>query len=576
MPDRPDLDTAIRLYRQGAFDAAAQACRELLAREADNVRALNLLGVLMTQAGRLADAEASYRRAVEADPKGTNGLVNLGTTLIMRGAADEAVPYLRKAVRLDPSDAEAQNGLGFALFATDDPAGALDHLREAVRLDPRHAEAHVNLGKVLLEHDRFAEAESCFRTALRAMPDFERAAMSLGDVLVRQHRLTDALAVFEKIRSRNPASVPAAMASLKTLMWLGRDGEAAAIVQVYLASEAPLPDDVARAYGALAGAGGLPADAIGVLEERFARMGDDPAHAQTLHFVLGDLHDRTNAFDEAFRHMAAANAIRVGKRASVAADPSIDRIAAYFSQERLAALPRAADETALPVFIVGFPRSGKSLVEHLLAAHPDVAPGSELMGILRMAAAFGVRFEDTSEAQPTLAQADLDAAQQDYLGILEGIAGGARRLTNTLPYNFKHLGLIALLFPGARVVHCVRDPIDTCLACYFKQFPAGYAFDDLHGIGTYYRQYDRLMRHWRAVLDLPILEVRYEDLVAEPTATRRQLVEFLGLEPVAGDRYAAVATRDWISLPIDSAHVGRARHYEAHLAPLREALGEGR
>lgn len=575
MPDQQDLETAIRYYREGAFGASARACQELLRHDKENVRALNLLGVLHSQAGRLADAEACYRKALQADPSNIKALCNLGASLITRGAAAEAIPYLRGAVRIDPDDAEAHNGLGFALFTVGDSDGALGHLRDAVRLDPRHVGAQVNFGKVLLAHDRFVDAESCFRTALRVMPDDVRTSISLSDVLVRQHRFEEALAVLDRIQTVDPDCEPAIVAKTKILMWTGRYDDAAAIVDRFVQAAAALPSEIVRAYGALAAVNDDRARAVDYLERRLAQSGEDKAHRRTLHFVLGALYDGLNAFDDAFRHFAAGNAVRLDLTAPVAVDTAIDRIAAFFTRARLAELPRAANDSKLPVFIVGMPRSGKSLVEYLLAGHPDVFPGSELMGILRMATSLGAHFDGQVEAAstPAFEQASLDAASENYRKTLTEIGGAATRVTSTLPYNFKHLGLISLLFPGARVIHCVRDPVDTGLACYFKEFTVGYGFDDLRDIGAYRRQYDGLMRHWRAVLDIPIQELRYEDLVTNPNRTRHELIDFLGLKAVADHAISPIVTRDQIRLPIRPAGIGRWRRYERYLGPLLDALG---
>ena len=174
----------------------------------------------------------------------------------------------------------------------------------------------------------------------------------------------------------------------------------------------------------------------------------------------------------------------------------------------------------------------------------------------------------------------VDALAQSYLTQIRELAPGADRITDKMPQNFFHLGLIALLFPGARIIHCTRDPRDTCLSIYFQNFSASHPYaTSLEHIGTYYRRYERLMRHWKTFLDLPLLEVRYEDMVANQEAASRKLVAFAGLEwderclrfHETG-RYAITASYDQVRQPIYSRSVGRWRHYERHLGPLLGAL----
>ena len=321
------------------------------------------------------------------------------------------------------------------------------------------------------------------------------------------------------------------------------------------------------------------------------RVLDRPALSEwersSLLFSLGGLHDHLGAFDAAFRCYREANALRHARFDGDAVTRLTDQRVAYFSAERLARLPRAAKRDDLPVFIVGMPRSGTSLVEQILASHPRVAGAGELRLIGAIARSLNLGTDSGAvEAAPDLApgldQESIDRAAASHLERLRAIGGEAARVTDKMPYNFRHLGLISLLFPDARIIHCLRDPMDTCMSCYFQGFRAGNSQTfDLGHLGAFYVQYDRLMRHWRRVLDIPVLEIRYEDHVAEPERTCREMLAFLDLEwdPRClrfheSRRVVRTASRDQVREPIYTRSVARWRNYERHLGPLKEALAE--
>jgi Sulfotransferase family len=268
----------------------------------------------------------------------------------------------------------------------------------------------------------------------------------------------------------------------------------------------------------------------------------------------------------------------------------VDRIMETFSPSIMARLPRARHGSEVPVFIVGMPRSGTTLTEQILAAHPEVFGAGELPALQRVV---GLVPAMTGKAAPwpecaaRLGQGGVDTLAARYLSEVTRLAPGAARITDKMPQNFLSLGLVALLFPEARVIHCTRDPVDTCLSCYFQGFTQGhgYAFD-LATLGAYYRHYRRLMDHWNAVLDIPVIdmpvmEMRYEAMVADQEAESRRLVDFAGLDWddaclrfFASDRLAHTASYDQVRRPVYKGSVGRWRRYAAHLGPLLAALGD--
>jgi hypothetical protein len=229
------------------------------------------------------------------------------------------------------------------------------------------------------------------------------------------------------------------------------------------------------------------------------------------------------------------------------------------------------------------PRSGTTLVEQILASHPAVFGAGELLRVgeiaQRLPSALGSRL-DYPLCLADFSQQAADAAAQEYLDYLQSLSGGeATRVTDKMPGNFMHLGLIDLLFPGARIIHCMRDPLDTCLSCYSQNFNGHEYTHDLSHLGHFYRDYQRIMQHWRGVVRVPVLEVQYEALVEDPEPGSRRLIEFCGLpwddsclRFYENKRTVVTASYDQVRRPIYKTSTERWRNYERHIDPLKAAL----
>jgi hypothetical protein len=306
-----------------------------------------------------------------------------------------------------------------------------------------------------------------------------------------------------------------------------------------------------------------------------------------LHFGVGKRFDDLAAYDDAFAHYRAANELKGGAAAFDPADweQDISRIMATFSRRFFSERPGLGNDSQRPIFVVGMPRSGTSLVEQFLASHPEIAGAGELNDFFLIAGNLSAIL-GTDIPYPASAELiDEEAAHRlarGYLDHLRELAPDAKRVADKLPGNFLRLGLIALLFPRARVIHCRRDPVDVCLSCYFQNFDERHFYShDLANLGRYYRQYERLMAHWRATLTLPMLEVSYEALTADPEGVAREMIGFCDLE--WDDRCLTYHERDhpimtasvWQARqPVYRTSVQRWKRYEKHLGPLLQALEE--
>ncbi|MGH6662826.1 MAG: sulfotransferase, partial [Rhodospirillales bacterium] len=337
----------------------------------------------------------------------------------------------------------------------------------------------------------------------------------------------------------------------------------------------------AQANLAAALGGALGDDEVATLKEQLADKRIPEADRMKLHFALAEILDAKGDAEAAFAEYAAGNALRKsrlvrGGRAfdADAYDRMIDRVIAAYDRRWFDRHRKTKGvSTDQPVFIVGMPRSGTTLVEQIAASHPKVAGRGEIDLIRVLAGA-------DPAAAAGLDEARLKAMAATYLDRLRMDADKAIRITDKTPFNFLHLGLIQVLFPNARAVHCVRDPLDTGFSCWRQNFAATHAWAcDLADIGRTMRAYRRLMDHWRRELKLPMLEVRYEDLIDNQKKTSRGLIGFLDLPwddaclKFHKSGRAVLTASNWqVRKPLYDTAVGRAKRYDKFLAPLKQAL----
>ena len=344
------------------------------------------------------------------------------------------------------------------------------------------------------------------------------------------------------------------------------------------------PPGVVMLYGRMSRRGKMQEHALTLIMSVLRGGGLSAVDESLLRLAAADLLDAAGRYDEAFAFATRANNLRRVAYDSAANEATIDRLITYWTRRRMACLPKAAYRSDKPVFIVGMPRSGTSLVEQIVASHPLVHGAGELDFLYRvLSGAFGMlnsTEDDFPGSLDGLSIAKADGLAQIYLEPLIALNPAAARITDKMPLNFVHLGLIALLLPDARVIHCRRDPLDTCLSCYMTPFNGGNDFKyTLSSLGHFYRQYERLMAHWKQVLDLPILDVSYEQVIADPEGQSRKMIEFLDLpwddrclSFHETRRPVGTASVQQVRRPIYQSSVERFRHYEKYLGPLKSAL----
>jgi tetratricopeptide (TPR) repeat protein len=540
------------------------------------------------QAGDLAAADTLYRQVLQAEPARAEAMGLLALTCHQRNDLPEAETWYRRALAVRPADAEAHFRLGLVLMGLARPDDAVVHFREATRLRPDAPEIWNNLGNVLFLQGKTAEAIPCYRAAVRLRPNYAEACQNLGNALREDDRQEEGLTWYREAVRLRPDFPKSRMNLAAALLETGDTREAESHLREYLRLVPGAP----RVLSILA-ANDLYSEADPAPDELNTRLADpklSPTDASHLQFTVGRLLDKAGRADEAFPHFKESNRLRREqlRGTSEAFDAAefvrlVDRLIAFFTPEWFERHHGFGVDSEEPVFVVGMPRSGSSLVEQILSHHSDAAGVGELRDLPRTAETLSTRLGSPLPYPDCLSgieTATVRALAEAYLVRVRDLAGPAKRITDKMLMNFQHIGFIALLFPRARVIHCRRDPLDTCVSCFLQIF-RGMSFTlDLDDLGLYYRHYDRLMAHWRAVQPLPMLEIVYEDLVADVEKGSRRLVDFCGLpwddrclRYYENPRTVRTVSKLQVRQPVYSSSVGRWRRYGSHLDPLRNALG---
>ncbi|HYQ72398.1 MAG TPA: sulfotransferase, partial [Gammaproteobacteria bacterium] len=424
--------------------------------------------------------------------------------------------------------------------------------QHAVSLDPGFTAARKFLGTVNISLGRLPEAENCFRQVLEDHPDDEEAISGLATALYRQKKTEQALTLLEPRLHKAIVSPAVALAYSRISRHTDKRAEVNRVLEAILDS----------------GRSDLNSDSI----------------AQ-IHFSLGQYHDMTGEYQQAFEHFRKGNNIRKPLEGSDAHPEPADKLIASFSRESLAAAERADSNTELPVFIVGMPRSGTSLVEQILASHPDIYGAGELDALPVLLDSIRPRAGTQSafpESITRLERSRLTDISSRYISHLEQLDANALRITDKMPGNFLNLGYIELLFPKARVIHCKRNPLDTCLSCYFQDFDGHQYTSSLESLGNFYLQYERIMRHWNDVLNISIFEIQYENLVRNFEPACRALVEFCGVEWsdscadfYNADRLVLTSSLDQVNRPLYNTSIERWKNYDSFIGSLKDILDSG-
>lgn len=543
-----------------------------------------MAGAVFGQLGQFDRAEVYSHRAIELAPDLAGAQSNLGEALREQGKYAESIKALAKSVELQPESAVALSNLATSYANLSKYRHASDCLRRAVELDPDNAFLHRFLGSIYQHGGEFVSAETACRRAIELAPEESEACVGLGEALSAQGKEKDAMQAFDRALELDPGELSAIAGKARSLVRAREYDQAWECLRPVIDSGTN-HFSTTSAFAHLGKRLNMQEKALERTETLLSSTELNEYERCGLHFFAGKICDDLKRHNEAFDHITTGCQHKHAEFNSDEWETYISSLIYGFSPHQIPTLARASNSSQRPVFIVGMPRSGSSLVEQIIASHPNVFGAGELAEIDNLSNQLSASSPEGAPYPRCLAGSlgdGMDRAANAYLDKLDELAGDDQiiRVTDKMPQNFVHLGLIQQLFPNARIIHTMRNPVDTCLSCYFTNFSSYLPYTyDLVQLGRFYNQYLRIMAHWRQVTRLPMLEIQYEDLVNEPETHSRRLIEFCDLpwDEVClnfhqSKRVVHTASQDQVRRPIYKGSIERWRAYEEKLAPLLDVL----
>ena len=575
---------------QGRLEGAARLLLEGLSIKPAAAEGYNNLGVVFHKMGRYSNAVRCYNRAMSLRPHYSSAINNLGLTLASLNRHVEAVRCYKDAILIKADYPEALNNLGVALHTLKRDEAALLQFEQALLLSPTYLDAALNLANTLKALSRFEEAIIRFEEVLQLQPlNMVGVQLSLAVSLAGAQRSFEAIELFRHIVELKPDFADAHAGLATTLQEVGQIEQARVHFEKAISIEPRQPsyyrgwalNSTVRCEDAVFAKMRVLADEVLSLNEI------EQTH---LHFAMGKALSDVGEQEEAFNHFIAGNAIRRRQIIynEVQEIESLTKITKIFRKNFMEHQEKVSFDSTLPIFILGMPRSGSTLVEQILASHPNVVAGGELRTLERGIAKIvqgldGSHFPDSilnwgPEEFRGLGSQYLRSL--DECAFSQGRKAKVLRVTDKRLDNFRLIGVIKLLFPNAAIVHTYRDPVDTCLSCFSLFFEETEFSYDLRELGRRYHAYEQLMHHWRRVLPPnSFLDVKYEDVVMDTESEARRLLAYCGLEwdPTCLDFYKTerpVRTASVVQVrqPIYRRSIGKRRPSASSLLPLLEGL----
>jgi len=537
-------------YRKMAFKDAIEQFSKAVQIDKQNPLYLGNLGEAYRRDRQFDKAMETFSKAIEIMPEFLMGHLGIANTLRDQGKHKEAISKFRLALAINSTFAPAYHYLGLTFADMDRQKEAIPLLRKALALRPGYLEAQLSLANVMEMDGQSDEALAIYRTLLKKMPNHIGIHNNVGNILKNKGEIDESIVHFEKAMELDPDNV-------------------SAYYNLSRARQDPESEDL----------------------DRLEKMVVDPRlnneqHC-SLHFTLGKIYDDLGDYEKAFNHFKTGNELDTRDKPF---DPRqfafvVERLIATFNQEFFAGRKGFGSESTLPVFILGMPRSGTTLVEQTLASHPRIFGAGELNNIGQIINSLPQRQGKLAGYPECATLIDAISACQlgeEYVSYLRSVGGDAERVTDKMPGNFINLGFIATMLTRARIIHCQRHPLDTCLSNFFQHFAQVMPFSrNLTFLGNYYRGYHRIMQHWHKVLPLKIFDVSYEDMVTDHEGMTRKILDFIGLEwddaclEFQKTKRSVKTASNWqVRQPVYTSSVERWKNYDLFIGPLREALGD--
>jgi len=574
------------------------------------------LGAVLQELGKLENAESEYRQAIEFKPDYVKAHANLGYILKVSGKLDESVAHYQQALQQEPDTAELHYNLGLTLLLLGDTANAKKHQLLAIKSNSDYADAWYGLASVHSFTGDFSQACDNYQKSLELNPDnidaliayagtlsdsgnHEAALQQIELVLKKEPdnltaiaqqaiiygalgQANKALEYCDKIFDKSPNNENAAIVAANMHEILGDAQRAFTYIEPLLKNDPP-DVSVALCYLAISEKTGCTDDAVKYLESTLQLKNNCKSDVSKIHFALGKAFDKSGEYDKAFNYYETGNNFLKSDFNNDDFCQYIDNTIKVFDKDYKKHLATSLERSSRPIFIVGMPRSGTSLVEQIISSHSSVFGAGEQRKISTILEELPAILNSNKQPIDCLSIADekiMTQLSQSYLDFLTDLNADASYVTDKMPGNYMNLGLIQLLFPNSKIIYCKRNPLDNCLSCYFQYFSRdiNWSYEQKH-LGCVYNEHLRLMEHWKNILELPILEVQYETLTSNQEKITRDILNFLDIEWEdqcldfhKNKRLVWTASYNQVRNPMYNKSVERWKHYEEHLGPLIEII----
>jgi tetratricopeptide (TPR) repeat protein len=582
---RPDIAKAQRelanaLIAQGKGDEAIECYKRVIELTPDNPAAHRDLAMAYRTLGRRKDAEKALDESFELDPERAELVKALEHQ--RAGEFGKAEIICREILRKDPRNVNATRMLGTLARDLGKHRLAARMLRNAVKLAPDFFGARMDLARALIEVEEFEECEQTIREAIRLQPELPQPYGMLGNLYSKRGMYEEAVEAYKDALAKQPNHGPSLAAMGHAQKTIGHQEES---IDTYRDCIRKFPE-FGEAYWALANLKTFrfSDDEITTMENNVENEKLPDETRVNFNYALGKAYEDRGDYDLAFACYDRGNQLR---RPNESYDPVQtelvhDQIIETITPELLAENAGYGCPDPDPIFIVGLPRSGSTLIEQILASHSQVDGTHELPDLPRIIKAINEQ-RPQGKGYPQalkLYGKELVELGRQYLDWAARHRKDAPYFTDKLPNNFSGAGLIALILPNAKIVNARRHPLDSCMGCYKQLFYKGQSFTyDLVELGEYYLEYQRMMDYWHEIMPGKVLDVQYEDMVADQENQTRRLIDYCGLpwedqvlRFYETDRAVNTASSEQVRQPIYSGSVQSWRRFEAHLGPLIEVL----
>ena len=577
----------IAYYDDKRYEQAEKCHKQALAINPRLSCSLNNLGSIYNAYDKTKQAIEFYQAAISASPQFVEPFNNLGVLLMQQQEFKQALDYLRHTIHLAPNYADAYCNLGLTLLGLEQCENALVHFEKARQLKPNYAEAYYGFAKVYLYQHNFTESERYVRKAIMMSPQKVEFYQLLAEIYHECGLYPQALMHLDQALSMDSTMASSYLSKGAILMEMGEIPKAEE--QFLKVTTDPTIDKRILAHYCIVQLRKVKSDNAslqGLLSITNDIQAVSPIKLEYLYFALGKCYDDIGEWTEAFEYFTEGCRLK-RQRITYNITEQIQfthKLIHCFTQQTIEYLQAFANPSALPVFIVGMPRSGSTLVEQILSSHPQIFGAGELK-YLNELIQWPVKNQQTTVSYPEnilqFSPEICSAITNKYLTYLQGFSSDAIRITDKMPHNYIAIGLIHALFPNAKIIHVKRNPIDTCLSCYTKLFTQGQLYSyELAELGQYYQCYELMMNHWRHILPSNAwLEIEYEAMVNNVEVDAKWLIEFCDLpwdsaclRFYQSKRQVRTASFIQVRQPVYTSSVERWRRYEKELAPLINAL----